>query len=77
MSNVLLCDTADEVASLQYLLLREAPDLLVEVTTDAFRAVEIGGPVRPDVVACDLGLERLGGRRARPPDRAHPRPAPA
>jgi signal transduction histidine kinase len=61
VSNVLLCDTTDEVASLQYHLLREAPDLLVEVTTDAFRAVESAARVRPDVVVCDLELEGLGG----------------
>jgi DNA-binding NarL/FixJ family response regulator len=61
VSNVLLCDTTDEVASLQYHLLREAPDLLVEVTTDAFRAVESAARVRPDVVVCDLELDGLGG----------------
>lgn len=60
-STVLLCDTADEVARLQYHLLREAPDLLVEVTTDAFRAVESAARTRPDIIVCDLGLEGLGG----------------
>jgi signal transduction histidine kinase len=59
--SVLLCDTPDEVARLRYHLLREAPDLLVEVTTDAFRAVEIAARSRPDVVVCDLGLDGLGG----------------
>jgi signal transduction histidine kinase len=58
---VLLCDTADEVARLQYHMLREAPDLEVEVTTDAFRAVEATARTRPDVVVCDLGMEGVGG----------------
>jgi signal transduction histidine kinase len=59
--NVLLCDTADEVARLQYLMLREAPDMLVEVTTDAFRAVDAVAKNRPDVVVCDLGLDGVEG----------------
>lgn len=60
-TNVLLCDTPDEVASLQYHLLREAPDLPVEVTTDVFRAIESVGRTRADVVICDLSLGGLGG----------------
>lgn len=60
-ATVLICDSADEVARLQYHLLREAPDLLVEVTTDAFRAVEAAARTRPDMIVCDLGLEGLGG----------------
>jgi signal transduction histidine kinase len=59
--NVLLCDTADEVARLQYHMLREAPDMLVEVTTDAFRAIDTVAKNRPDVVVCDLGLDDVGG----------------
>ena len=60
-TTVLVCDTPDEVARLQYHLLREAPDLLVEVTTDAFRAVEAAARTRPEVVVCDLGLEGVRG----------------
>ncbi len=60
-THVLLCDTADEVARLQYHMLREASDLEVEVTTDAFRAVEATARTRPDVVVCDLGMEGVGG----------------
>ena len=60
-TNVLLCDTADEVARLQYHMLREASDLQVEVTTDAFRAVEATARTRPDVIVCDLGMEGVGG----------------
>lgn len=60
-TTVLVCETPDEVARLQYHLLREAPDLLVEVATDAFRAVEAAARARPEIVVCDLGLEGVGG----------------
>ena len=59
--NVLVCDMPDEVARLQYHLLREAPDLLVEMTTDPFKAVESAGRTHPAVVVCDLGMDGLGG----------------
>lgn len=58
---VLVCETPDEVARLQYHLLREAPHLLVEVTTDAFRAVETAARTRPEIVVCDLGMDGVGG----------------
>lgn len=60
-TTILVCETPDEVARLQYHLLREAPDLLVEVTTDAFRAVEAAARARPEIVVCGLDLERIGG----------------
>lgn len=59
--NVLVCDMPDEVARLQYHLLREAPDLLVEMTTDPFKAVESAGRTHPAVVVCELGMDGLGG----------------
>jgi signal transduction histidine kinase len=60
-STVLVCDSDDEVAFLQYHLLRAAPDLVVDVTSDPFQAVEAAARARPDVVTVDLGLEGLGG----------------
>ncbi|MDP9185079.1 MAG: hybrid sensor histidine kinase/response regulator [Actinomycetota bacterium] len=60
-STVLVCDSDDEVAYLQYHLLRAAPDLVVDVTSDPFQAVETAARARPDVVTVDLGLEGLGG----------------
>jgi signal transduction histidine kinase len=59
--NVLLCDTADELARLQYHFLRAGADLAVEVTTDAFRAVEMAARSRPDVIVCELDMEGLDG----------------
>ena len=58
---MLVCDAADEVAYLQYHLLRAAPDLVVDVTSDPFRAVEAAARARPDVITVDLGLDGLGG----------------
>jgi signal transduction histidine kinase len=58
-TTVLLCDAADEVSRLQYHLLREAPDLVVEVTTDAVRAVEAAVRARPDVAVCEPDLDGL------------------
>lgn len=60
-STVLVCDADDEIAYLQYQLLREAPDLVVDVTADPFQAVESAARSRPDVVTVDLGLDGLGG----------------
>jgi len=60
-STVLVCDAEDETAYLQYHLLREAPDLVVDVTSDPFQAVESAARSRPDVVTVALGLEGLGG----------------
>ena len=60
-TDIVLCDTPDGVARLQYFLLKEAPDLAVEVTTDAFRGVELAARVRPVVVITELTLEGLGG----------------
>lgn len=59
-TTVLLCDSPDEVARLQYQLLRDAPDLLIEAVTDAFAAVEAAMRARPEVVVVDPELEGLG-----------------
>ena len=61
MTNVLLCDTTEGVARLQYELLRSNDGLTVEVTTDAFRAVEAAARSRPDVIVAELTMEGLGG----------------
>jgi signal transduction histidine kinase len=61
MTSVLLCDTTDGVARLQYELLRSDDGLTVEVTTDAFRAVEAAARSRPEVIVAELTMEGLGG----------------
>src|SRR5918999_3079331 len=58
-TTVLLCDSPDDVSLLQYHLLRTAPDLVVEVTTDAVRAVDAVVRARPQVVVCEPDLDRF------------------
>ncbi|HEX6131992.1 MAG TPA: ATP-binding protein [Actinomycetota bacterium] len=58
-TTVLLCDAPDEVASLRYRLLREAPDLVVEAAVAAVDAVEAAVRARPDVVVCEPALDGL------------------
>ncbi|MEP7059380.1 MAG: hybrid sensor histidine kinase/response regulator [Actinomycetota bacterium] len=60
-TSVLLCDSAEGLAQLQYELLRKAPDLAVEVTTDPFRLVELAARTQPAVVVTEFTLEGLGG----------------
>jgi signal transduction histidine kinase len=59
--NVLICDTADELARLQYHFLRAGADLAVEVTTEAFQAVEMAARTRPDVVVCEPDGQGMEG----------------
>jgi signal transduction histidine kinase len=58
---VLLCDTADEVTRLQYGLLAHDPELEIQVTTVAPRAVELAARLQPDVVVTELAMEELRG----------------
>ncbi|HET9723651.1 MAG TPA: ATP-binding protein [Actinomycetota bacterium] len=58
---ILLCDTADGLAQLQYALLRSGAELQVEAVTDGFRAVEVASRIQPAVVVTEIGLEGLAG----------------
>ncbi len=60
-TKVLLCDTADGLAQLQYALLKSGAGLELEVVTDGFRAVEVAARTQPAVVVTEIGLEGLGG----------------
>jgi signal transduction histidine kinase len=60
-TKVLLCDTSDSLAQLQYALLRSGADLAIEAVTDGFRAVEVAARTQPDVVVAEIGLEGLAG----------------
>jgi signal transduction histidine kinase len=60
-TRVLLCDTADGLAQLQYALIRSRADLEIEAVTDGFRAVEAAARSRPAVVVAEIGLEGLSG----------------
>jgi signal transduction histidine kinase len=54
--HILLCDTADEVARLQYQLLRAGADTAVDTATDAFGALQEAARRQPDVIVCDPAL---------------------
>jgi signal transduction histidine kinase len=60
-TKVVLCDTPDGLARLQYALITSGAELDVEVVTEGLRAVEVSSRVRPDVVVVETGLEGLGG----------------
>lgn len=60
-TRVLLCDTPEGLAQLQYALLRSGADIEIETATDGFRAVEIAARVQPAVVVTEIGLEGLAG----------------
>lgn len=60
-TRVVLCDTADGLAKLQYTLLKSSADLEMEVVTDGFRAVEVAARTQPAVVVAEIGLEGLSG----------------
>jgi signal transduction histidine kinase len=60
-TTVLLCDSTEGLAQLQYELLRKAPDLAVEVTADPFTLVELAARTQPGVIVTEFTLEGLGG----------------
>jgi signal transduction histidine kinase len=60
-TKVLLCDTADGLAQLQYALLKSGAALEMEVVTDGFRAVEVAARTQPAIVVAEIGLEGLSG----------------
>jgi len=60
-TKVLLCDTPDGLAQLQYALLRSGAALEIEVVTDGLRAVEVAARTQPALVVTEIGLEGLNG----------------
>jgi signal transduction histidine kinase len=60
-TRILLCDTAEGLAQLQYALLKSRADLEVEGVTDGFRAVEVAARTQPAVIVAEIGLEGLSG----------------
>ena len=58
---MLLCDTADGLAQLQYALMKSGAGLEMEVVTDGFRAVEVAARTQPEIVVTEIGLEGLTG----------------
>lgn len=60
-TKLLLCDTADGLALLQYALLKSGADVQTESVTDGFRAVEVAARTQPDIVVVEAGLTGLSG----------------
>jgi signal transduction histidine kinase len=60
-TKVLLCDTPDGLAQLQYALMKSGAALELEVVTDGFRAVEVAARTQPEIVVTEIGLEGLAG----------------
>jgi signal transduction histidine kinase len=60
-TRVLLCDTAEGLAQLQYALLKSGQDLQTDVVTDGVRAVEAAARTQPEVVVAEIGLDGLAG----------------
>ena len=56
----LLCDKPDEISALHVATIG-LPDLVVDATTDALRAIERSARMRPDVVICRLSMEGFTG----------------
>ncbi len=60
-TRVLLCDTPEGLAQLQYALLKSGEDLQTDVVTDGVRAVESAARTQPEVVVAEIGLDGLAG----------------
>lgn len=60
-TKVVLCDTPDGLAQLQYVLIKSGAALEVETVTDGLRAVEVSARTRPELVVVGVETESLSG----------------
>ena len=60
-TKVVLCDTPDGLAQLQYVLIKSGAALEVETVTDGLRAVEVSARTRPELVVVGVETENLSG----------------
>jgi signal transduction histidine kinase len=58
---VLLCDSAEGLALLQYALIKSGTDLQIEVVLDGYHAVELAARVKPDLIVTEVDVEGLSG----------------
>ncbi|MGA9160427.1 MAG: ATP-binding protein [Actinomycetota bacterium] len=58
-TKVVLCDTPDGLAQLQYVLIRSGAALEIETVTDGLRAVEVSARTRPELVVAGVESESL------------------
>ena len=60
-TKVVVCDTPDGLAQLQYVLIKSGAALEIETVTDGLRAVEVSARTRPDLVVAGIEAESLSG----------------
>jgi len=60
-TKVVVCDTPDGLAQLQYVLIKSGAALEVETVTDGLRAVEVSARTRPELVVVGVETENLSG----------------
>lgn len=58
---LLLCDSPDGLAQLQYTLLKSGEDFELEVADDGVRAVELAARTQPTVIVVEPAMEGVGG----------------
>ena len=60
-TKVVVCDTPDGLAQLQYVLIKSGAALEIETVTDRLRAVEVSARTRPELVVVGIEAESLSG----------------
>lgn len=60
-TKVVLCDTPDGLAQLQYVLIKSGAALEIETVTDGLRAVEVSARTRPELVIVGVETDSLSG----------------
>lgn len=60
-TKVVVCDTPDGLAQLQYVLIKSGAALEIETVTDGLRAVEVSARTRPELVVAGIETAGLSG----------------
>jgi hypothetical protein len=60
-TKVVVYDTPDGLAQLQYVLIKSGAALEIETVTDGLRAVEVSARIRPEFVVAGIEAEGLSG----------------
>jgi len=60
-TKVVVCDTPDGLAQLQYVLIMSGAAMEIETVTDGLRAVEVSARIHPEFVVAGVGADSLSG----------------
>ncbi|HEY8115179.1 MAG TPA: hypothetical protein VIH70_02060, partial [Actinomycetota bacterium] len=60
-TKVVVCDTPDGLAQLQYVLIMSGAAMEIETVTDGMRAVEVSARIHPEFVVAGVDAESLSG----------------